>query len=222
VQSALAKGALRPRSRFGAALQPLSTGQAVLHFSRASDLHLLAAFELEHFPAALAAPLERYAPALALAEVMQRFAPAAPHPEAYDVLRGALDALESLPAERAGAAGLRWLWRLVGELGFTPALEACVRDGAPVAAQGPLAFSPGEGGALCADCARSHAVTWLPAADRADLAALLAPETTLPGLDAPHAAAHRRLLARFIRHQLDADTPLRALDFWQQQPWEHR
>src|ERR687890_1700196 len=76
VQSAIAKGALRPRSRFGAALQLLSEGQAQLLVKEHRELHILAAFDLSRLHAGLAADLERYATASALAEVMLRFAPA--------------------------------------------------------------------------------------------------------------------------------------------------
>jgi len=46
VQSAIAKGALRPRSRFGAALQTLSEGQARLLMKEHRELHVLASFDL--------------------------------------------------------------------------------------------------------------------------------------------------------------------------------
>ena len=220
VVSAIAKGALRPRSRFGAALQLLSLGQAHLIPARQSELHTLAAFDLIHLPLGLADIMERYSSALALGEVMLRFSPAAPHPEAFHALHDAVAALEVAPVEEAAAIGLRWLWHLVGLLGFTPSVEVCVVDGAPVAPTGPMAFSAGDGGALCTACARSHAVAWLAEPDRQDLVALLSPDQALPVLDALHAAAHRRLLARYVHHQLGEGTDLVALDFWQRHPRE--
>src|ERR671935_1746759 len=81
VQSAIAKGALRPRSRFGAALQLLSEGQAQLLTKEHRELHILTAFDLLRLHVRLAHDLERYATAMALAEVMLRFAPPDPHPE---------------------------------------------------------------------------------------------------------------------------------------------
>src|SRR4030095_10532808 len=94
VQSAIAKGALRPRSRFGAALQLLSEGQAQYLVKEHRELHVLTAFDLPRLHGGLAADLARYATASALAEVMIRFAPADPHPESYEVLRDALQTLE--------------------------------------------------------------------------------------------------------------------------------
>src|SRR6476469_1941889 len=148
VQSAIAKGALRPRSRYGAALQVLSEGQAQYLAKEHRELHVLTAFDLQHLPVALAAHLGRYATATALAEVMLRFAPADPHPESYDVFRDALAALERAPADDVEALGFRLLWQVVGVLGFEPALDECVRDGAPLPEDGVLPFSTREGGAL--------------------------------------------------------------------------
>src|SRR5215213_3268696 len=70
VQSAIAKGALRPKSRFGAALQVLSEGQADLLVKEHRELHILAAFDVSRLHAGLAGDLDRYAAAMALAEVM--------------------------------------------------------------------------------------------------------------------------------------------------------
>jgi DNA repair protein RecO (recombination protein O) len=221
VQSAIAKGALRPKSRFGAALHLLGLGQAHLIPSRSSDLHTLAAFDVTHLPVGLSRDLERYASALALAEVMLRCAPAAPHPEAFEVLRDAVHDLEGASQTEAAALGLRWLWQLVAVLGHAPSIEVCVLDGAAVALEGQLAFSVPDGGALCGGCARLHPVSTLPEPDRRALEALLAPAGPLPDLDAPHAAAHRRLLARYIRHQVGEGSPLAALDFWEHRPWGH-
>ena len=219
VQSAIAKGALRPRSRFGASLQFLSEGQARLLVKEHRELHILAGFDLLRLHAGLAADLERYATASALAEVMLRFAPADPHPESYDLLREALGLLEIVPPSELEALGFRVLWQLVGALGFAPELDACVRDGTPLPAEGGLAFSTREGGALCPACAAGHGATQLPADARADLGALMDSGAALPNLDRRHAESHRRLLARYIRYHLGEGAELPALEFWLRRPW---
>ena len=218
VQSAMAKGALRPRSRFGAALQVLSAGQAQLYLSDRRDLHTLTAFDLETVPVRLAEHIGRYATATALAEVVLRVAPAEPHPEAFDVLEQSLLGLSEASLEQLPALGLRVLWQLVAALGFAPALGPCVRDGRSLG-EGAMAFSAREGGALCAHCARSTEVTELPAEARAALMALTDPTSTLPALDPRNAAAHRRLLARYIRYHLAEEAALPALEFWLQRGW---
>ncbi len=219
VQSAIAKGALRPRSRFGAALQLLSEGQAQLLMKEHRELHILAAFDLVHLPAGLPENVERYATASALAEVMLHFAPADSHPESYDLFRDALRGLEVAPAAEIESVGFRALWQLVSVLGFAPSLNSCVRDATPLPPAGPLPFSTKEGGALCPTCAAQHGASVLPDRARADLSALLDPQADLPTLDRRHAAAHRRLLTRYIRYHLGEGAELPALDFWMRRPW---
>ncbi len=219
VQSALAKGALRPKSRFGAALQLLSEGQAQYLVKEHRELHVLTAFDLSRLHTGLAADLERYAIASALAEVMIRFAPPDQHPESYDVLSESLTALESVPAADVEALGYRVLWRLVSVLGFAPSVLACVRDGTALPVEGTLPFNTSEGGALCATCAAQVGATQLPPDARSDLLALLDPDATLPVLDARHGSAHRRLLARYVRYHLAEGAVLPAMEFWSRRPW---
>lgn len=220
VQSAIAKGALRPKSRFGGALQVLSEGQAQVLMKEGRELNLLTAFDLRQLHVGLAADLERYAIACALAEVMLRFAPSDPHEESFDVLQQALAELETSSSGRIEALGFRLLWELVSVLGFAPSVDACVIDGTPLPSTGPLPFSTRDGGALCFSCARERGATQLPEQDRADLLALLSPEVSLPVLDSRHQAAHRRLLARYIRYHLGEGASLPALEFWTDRPWE--
>ena len=220
VQSAIAKGALRPKSRFGGALQVLSEGQAQLLMKEGRELNILTAFDLKQLHVGLATDLERYAVACTLAEVMLRFAPPDPHPETFEVLQQALMQLETTPSSNIEPLGFRLLWGLISVLGFAPSLEACVIDGTLLPSGGPLPFSTRDGGALCPSCALQRGATQLPAQDRADLIALLDPGATLPRLDPRHQAAHRRLLARYIRYHLGEGSNLPALEFWTERPWE--
>lgn len=222
VQSAIAKGALRPRSRFGAGLELLGEGVAQLYFHEQRELHTLSAFDVLDLRRALALDVARFAGATAHVEVMLRMAPAAPLPAAYDVFVAALDALITAPPPDVDAAAVRGLWRLLAVLGFEPALDECVKDGTALErGASHVAFSVQEGGVLCARCAgpETGTVTRLPSADFQALLALNDGTDELPALDAPHAAAHRRLVARFIRHHLDDRRPLSALAFWERRAW---
>jgi DNA repair protein RecO (recombination protein O) len=219
VQSAIAKGALRSKSRFGAALQLLSEGQAQWLMKEHRELNILTGFDLRRLHVGLTNDLERYAIACALAEVILRFAPPDPHPESFDVLQQALAELEDAPTQSLEPLGFRLLWRLVSVLGFAPSVDACVIDGVALDAEGALRFSTRDGGALCATCAGQRGATNLARQDRADLLALLDPAAALPMLDSRHGAAHRRLLARYIRYHLAEGAELPALEFWLQRPW---
>ena len=219
VQSAIAKGALRPRSRFGAALHLLSEGTATLHLARSGDLHTLTQFDPREIRTGLAERMDRFATASLLAELMLRFAPASRHPESYDLFRDALAVLEAAPAAAVEPLGLRATWRLVSVLGFAPALDACARDGSAVAPDAAACFSAPDGGILCPQCARDTVGAQLRAEDRADLAALLTADAELPLLDDRHLAAHRRLLERYVRHHLAEGAALPALAFWAERAW---
>lgn len=216
IQSAIAKGAFRPKSRFGAALQVLSDGQAQLYMKEGRDLQTLGAFDLQRLRAGLAGALDRFTAATALAEVMLRCAPASPHPAAFDTLRTALDALEIAPPVAVEVVGLRSLWKLVAVLGFAPSLEHCARCAVPLDLAQGIAFSPRDGGALCPRCATGLPVSRLTAQDAAGLRSLVTGEGELPLLDPAHAAAHRRLLARWVREHLGEGAPLPALEIWQE------
>lgn len=222
VQSAIAKGVLRAKSRFGAGLEFLSEGEAQLYFREARELHTLAVFDVINLRRGLAEDVGRLAGAAAAAEVMLKMAPPAPLPAAYAAFTAGLDALAAVPVALVDAAAVRTLWVLLAVLGFGPALGECVRDGAAVGteADASVAFSAAEGGVLCARCAPSPPPTRLPLADYRALVALNDPATSLPALDPAHAAAHRRLVARFVRQHIDtAPSSLSALDFWERHAW---
>lgn len=217
LQSAIAKGAMRPKSRFGAALQLLSSGVAQLYLKDSRELQTLAAFDLQRVRIGLARDVARWAGASMLGELVLRFALPDAQPEIHDLLEAGLDALEG--ASEVEATTLRAGWQLVTAFGFGPALDSCARDGEPIPETGPLAFSARDGGALCPTCARVGAPATLEAEHRAALTALLDPELPLPDLSERAAAAHRRLFARYIRSHLADVAPLPALDFWLAREW---
>jgi DNA repair protein RecO (recombination protein O) len=220
VQSAIAKGALRPKSPFGAALQVLSGGQAQLILSERRDLHLLTSFDFAAVPVTIARDVGRYATATVLAEITLHFSPAEPHPESFEVLKLALARLEQ--AERAilPAVSLQEVWRVVGSLGFAPGRDDCVRCGRPIPEGGPLPFSAPDGGALCGACAGGPESTLLPPDARLALSLLLGERDELPDLDERNAAAHRRLAARYIRYHMGEGAKLPALEFWLTRAWD--
>ena len=225
VQSAIAKGVLRPRSPFGAALETLSEGVAQLYHKETRELQTLAAFDVIQLRRELAADVGRFAGATALAEVILKMAPPAPLPAAYDALIQGLDALVTARAGQADAVAVRWLWLVVGVLGFAPQLETCVRDGNALSASGTVAFNVAEGGVLCARCAGPQPATKLPSQAYRDLVALNDADAALPTLDKAHAAAHRRLVARFIRHHWEEsasngrEPKSTAIDIWERGAW---
>ncbi len=216
--SALARGARRPRSQTGVGLDLFASGVAAVRMKPQTDLQNLTGFDCTRAHSNLTGDVARFGAAAALCELALKCAPAEPHPELFERLAEGLDALDRATAGEAEAAALSACWRLVGALGFEPALDACAVCGTPVAP--PVTFSAVQGGALCkAHRGDGERHTKLAEGDRDALRALLDGRWPDPPLDARHAASHRRLLMTFIRHHLAEDRPLPALVFWDRESW---
>lgn len=212
VQSAIAKGATRPRSRFGARLQALSEGTAHLYHRPHRDLQTLSAFDVTDQHAPLADQMPRYAAAAALAELVLRFAHEEPQPAVYDGLAAALTVLTAATGAAVPYAGLAALWHEIVLLGFAPSVDACVRCAGALAGRTP--FSLAEGGLLCARCGQGAGGGALTGDDRTALRAFAAGRWETPALPDAHVAAHRRLLVRFVQRHVADDRPMPALAFW--------
>ena len=155
VVSVLAKGARRAKSRFGASLQPLSSGTAQLYFKPTRDLHTLAEFDVDTQRLGLTRDLERYAAATALAELVIRFSPQESGPEVFGLTEQSLDFLQEATAADLPTAALVVMWSGVAGLGFAPAFDDCAVDGAPLT-DDDRDFSVQEGGFVCARCRKSR------------------------------------------------------------------
>ncbi len=220
LQSAIARGARRPRSPTGPRLDLFAFGTASLRLREGRELSPLSAFEIGDAHGPIAHDVARFGAASAIAELALKCAPAERHPAAFDAVAGGLKALASARAEDVPAVGLAACWALVITLGFSPSLDRCAACGTPVEGGGALHFSAALGGAVCtAHRTGAGAVSKLRSADREALAALVAGLLPEPALDPRHAAAHRRLLLSFIRHHLAEDRPLPAMGFWDREAW---
>lgn len=216
VQSAIAKGAFRSRSAFGARLQSLSEGVAQIYVRQTRDLQTLGAFDVTAQRGTLARDVRRYSAAAVLAELVLRLSPEEKHPEIFDLLSTSLDRLADVPEEIVGVVALGALWRMVGILGFSPSLDACARDGRELPAT-VARFSVADGGFLCAACAAGTDAPKLPVEDRELLERLVNGEAGPAALASKREAAHRRLFARFVRRHAAEERELAALAFWEEQ-----
>jgi DNA repair protein RecO (recombination protein O) len=226
VQSALAKGARRAQRKYGSALDLFAEGAAQLYTKEGRELHTMSAFDVTRARPELAEDMGRFTGAAALAELTLRFTQRDdPHPALYDVVVGALDALGGAPPDRTREAALAGAWRIVGELGFAPATDACSSCHAPIPPDAPAMFSHPAGGVLCARCARLVPTSRnLPASARAALRAWLDGAGAAAPLleDAAEGRAHQRLLREFLTEHLTDGRPLRAFDVWERGGWDGR
>jgi DNA repair protein RecO (recombination protein O) len=219
VVSALARGARRPKSRFGSALDLFADGVAHLLIKDGRDLHTLAAFDLTHARPALGHDLERFTGAATLAELALRFSTDDPTGALYPTLADALDTLAGAPGVYTITAALAGAWRLLAALGFSPALGDCAGCHASLPPDEDVLFDHRAGGALCARCgARALHGRRIPAAARRSVTAWLE-GTPVPPLESGESRAHQRLLREFVREHLEDGRPLRAFAVWEHGGW---
>ena len=215
VQSVLARGARRPRNRFGPSLDLFASGVAQFTLKPGRDLSNLTGFDLTRSRMAIAADLDRFAGASALAELAARFAHADPHDDAFDVLGRSLDEIAEAPPGLSTDHSLAAAWRYVVALGFGPTLDRCCSCDAEVPADRAAPFSHHGGGVVCEKCIRAVSVgRELPADARAALSAWLSYEQAPPMSDLSR-RAHLRLLREFLLHHMGDGRELRALDGWE-------
>jgi DNA repair protein RecO (recombination protein O) len=162
--NAIAKGARRPRSRFGGRLEPFFRLDLVLYEGRGQLATVTAANTVEGH-----ANLRESGPALGAAAracdaVLRLLDANEANPAAYNLLCRYLDLLnggeagggEGAPAaDAAGAAGLAtalaFRLKLALAAGFAPELASCVRCGEGEDLRG---FSGAAGGVVCGACER--------------------------------------------------------------------
>lgn len=214
VVSAIARGARRPKSRFGQGLDLFTEGTAQLVMHRSADLHTLVAFDAGRLRGSLAASLGRFGAATALAEVCLRFGTEA-GPGAFDALSDGLDQLGLVEEAAVTATALATAWRIVAELGFAPALDSCALCHRALSPDEETRFSHRGGGAVCGGCrSLAPAARTLPAAARATLLRWLAgQDDAIP--DTQTARAHQRLLREFLEEHLGEARGFIAFAAWE-------
>lgn len=219
VQSVVARGARRSKSRFGTALDLFVQGTAHFSAHRGRELHTLTSFDIDTTRPALATDFGRFTGAEAIAELVLRFGGDEPHPEVYDAVVGALDELAAASDAAAAERAIAGAWRIVAALGFSPALESCATCDAAIPRELSAAFSAAAGGVLCARCVGpARGARTLPTEARVALASWQA--LGRAGLtDDSTVRAHQRLLREFVQEHLSEGKTLRAFDVWERERW---
>jgi DNA repair protein RecO (recombination protein O) len=152
--AAIAKGARRARSRFGARLEPFMQVSVLLHPGR-SELYTVTGVDtVDARPALRESALALDAAARACDAVARLFETDDPHPEVYALLANELSLLACRPAATeppfAGPANaLAFRLKLLLAAGLVPQLGACANCGEREHLTG---FSAAAGGVVCAAC----------------------------------------------------------------------
>lgn len=148
---AIAKGARKPKSRFGGRLEPFFRLDLVLHEGRSDLLTVTGATTVDGYPHLRSSGPALGAGARACDSVLRLLDAAEPNPPAYNLLCRYLALLDD-PAEPRGAAletALAFRLKLALVAGFAPELASCARCGE---AEHLVGFSGAAGGVVCAGC----------------------------------------------------------------------
>jgi len=202
----VAKGIRKPTSRLAGHAEPLC--HATFQLARGRELDVLTGAESRASYRALREDLDRIAAGWYIAEVADRSTaerlPAAP---VFDLVETALRHLE---AGHLPALVCRW-WdlHLLDRTGFRPELAVCARCGAKLV-ETTNAWSPFDGGAVCATCVDRSAVGLPALSVRAlkSLRYLLASDFAAAvrlRIDEPLERELERLLRAFLQHVLDRE-----------------
>ncbi len=176
----VAKGARRPRSKFGAALEPFSVSAVIYYWHQAKTVYTLSDAQLVRSFPGLAQDPERFLAAERIVEFLLRsLRPEDPHPRLYRLASVYLETLETMgkqDAERTThdarrrkheASGVKrnassvvpldalvssFLLKGASLLGFRPELRNCLGCRRPVGARGVYLFDPARGGLFCPQC----------------------------------------------------------------------
>ena len=205
--SALARGALRPKSRFGGLLEPFVEGEATLYTKEGRHLHTLSNFELVRDRRGIERSMKRFTIASVLCELVMRLAPEHRDTKLYGRLARGLDGLHGSEGDAGAAGGLEHVWALVGTLGFRPELGSCVGCGRRIGVEATRFDFPA-GGLRCASCGFAG-----PRLSAAELDALRALAAGSPAPGAGAGGNQALWLAEFIRHHLAEGARLRSLAF---------
>jgi DNA repair protein RecO (recombination protein O) len=151
--SALARGARASRRRFGPGLAVFGIGTAALVERRGADLWRLDSFEATADTSGLAADLGRFAHASYAVELIRELCP--PHEPHAGVFDLGVWLLRTLSGGAPRPELLRrFELRLLGELGFAPALDRCAACGGALLDAPEQVFDLRRGGVLCRACHR--------------------------------------------------------------------
>jgi DNA repair protein RecO (recombination protein O) len=148
---AIAKGARKPRSRFGGRLEPFFRLDLVLHEGRGELLTVTGVATVAGFPSLRGRAASLDAAARACDAVLRLLDSPEPNPPAYNLLCRYLSLLDDPAAARATEleTALSFRLKLALVAGFAPELAACAHCGD---AEHLAGFSGAAGGVVCSSC----------------------------------------------------------------------
>ena len=148
---AIAKGARKPKSRFGGRLEPFFRLDLILHEGRSDLMTVTSATTVEGYAHLRSSGPELTAGARACDAVLRLLDAAEPNPPAYNLLCRYLALLDDPDEPRAAdlTTALSFRLKLALVAGFAPELASCAHCGE---SDHLVGFSGAAGGVICASC----------------------------------------------------------------------
>jgi DNA repair protein RecO (recombination protein O) len=147
--AAIAKGARRARSRFGARLEPFLHVRLVLREGRGELYSVTGADTVAAHAGVRDYAVTLDAAARACDAVARMFETDDPHPEVFALLANELSLLDADPVNGTPANGLAFRLKLLLAAGIVPQLAACAACGEH---EHLRSFSAAAGGVVCSSC----------------------------------------------------------------------
>jgi DNA repair protein RecO (recombination protein O) len=148
---AIAKGARKPKSRFGGRLEPFFRLDLILHEGRSDLMTVTNVSTVDGYPRLRSSGPALTAGARACDAVLRLLDSAEPNPPAYNLLCRYLSLLDDAEEPRAAAleVALSFRLKLAMAAGFVPELASCASCGEVDHLSG---FSGAAGGVVCSGC----------------------------------------------------------------------
>lgn len=205
----LAKGARRPKSKFGACLEPGQLIQIVFYPSRASDLHALSEAAILWRPKSYDHSFQKTRILAAGLEIpLRAAAPETPTLSLFLNLYRFLKGIDQLPEEKHLACLLDFSLRSLGNLGYQPMLRNCVSCHRRLNDRA-AGFSLVLGGLVCHACA--HRQRQLAGLSPGQAQYLINWDLKdRPRISAPESVSLIKILLTFLNQQLSEKSRLRC------------
>jgi len=151
----VAKGARRPKSKFGAAMELMTEVQIVCYLRHDRDLQTLSDAEVRRVFPQLLGEMVRLSFGSAACEMVDRLTiEHEPNQGLYHCLAGVLGGLDEVATEQVEPLFWYFQLRAAQALGYRPELGQCVTCGVVLGGPESVYFDASLGGGLCAPCHR--------------------------------------------------------------------
>ncbi|MDE3259100.1 MAG: DNA repair protein RecO [Gemmatimonadota bacterium] len=210
----VAKGARRPRSKFGASLEPITWGAYVFYSRENRDLHTLSEGDILYSFEDLKRVYRRLAYASAVCDLLDRLTPEEdPNSLLCSVTLDSLRWMETVEEEAVELPLWYFQLKAAAMLGYRPHLGGCVGCGSRIT-RDRVCFDAGRGGTVCGRCERGGIEVAMATIRYLEhLQTARADRIDDSGFRAVDTGEARRVLRGFLWRHIENRGQVKSLDF---------